>query len=125
MIGRLRGKLIEKNPPQVLVDVGGVGYEVDVPMSTFCNLPDLGGEVTLFTHLVVREDAELLYGFQSKAEQSALRTLIRVSGVGPRIALALLSGMTTEQLAGAVESGAGGYFLRRSSDDISWPSDEE
>ena len=112
MIGRLRGKLIEKNPPQVLVDVGGVGYEVDVPMSTFCNLPDLGGEVTLFTHLVVREDAELLYGFQSKAEQSAFRTLIRVSGVGPRIALALLSGMTTEQLAGAVESGETGLLTR-------------
>ena len=99
MIGRLHGKLIEKNPPQVLIDVGGVGYEVDVPMSTFCNLPDLGGDVTLFTHLVVREDAELLYGFATKAEQTAFRTLIRVSGVGPRIALAVLSGMTADQLA--------------------------
>ena len=103
MIGRLHGKLIEKNPPQVLVDVGGVGYEVDVPMSTFCNLPDLGGDVTLFTHLVVREDAELLYGFATKAEQTAFRTLIRVSGVGPRIALAVLSGMTADQLASAIE----------------------
>ena len=79
MIGRLRGTLIEKNPPQVMVDVSGVGYELDVPMSTFCNLPAEGSAVTLFTHLVVREDAELLYGFATKAEQSAFRTLIRLS----------------------------------------------
>ena len=105
MIGRLRGTLIEKNPPQVMVDVSGVGYELDVPMSTFCNLPAEGSAVTLFTHLVVREDAELLYGFATKAEQSAFRTLIRISGVGPRIALAVLSGMTTEQLADAIEKG--------------------
>lgn len=112
MIGRLHGKLIEKNPPQVLIDVGGVGYEVDVPMSTFCNLPDLGGDVTLFTHLVVREDAERLYGFATKAEQTAFRTLIRVSGVGPRIALAVLSGMTADQLASAIESGETGLLTR-------------
>ena len=112
MIGRLHGKLIEKNPPQVLIDVGGVGYEVDVPMSTFCNLPDLGGDVTLFTHLVVREDAELLYGFATKAEQTTFRTLIRVSGVGPRIALAVLSGMTADQLASAIESGETGLLTR-------------
>lgn len=112
MIGRLHGKIIEKNPPQVLIDVFGVGYEVDVPMSTFCNLPDVNGEVTLFTHLVVREDAELLYGFATKAEQLAFRTLIRISGVGPRIALALLSGMTTDQLAQAVESGETGLLTR-------------
>lgn len=112
MIGRLHGKIIEKNPPQVLIDVSGVGYEVDVPMSTFCNLPDVNGEVTLYTHLVVREDAELLYGFGSKAEQLAFRTLIRISGVGPRIALALLSGMTTDQLAQAVESGETGLLTR-------------
>lgn len=112
MIGRLHGKLIEKNPPQVLIDVGGVGYEVDIPMSTFYNLPDLGGDVTLFTHLVVREDAELLYGFATKAEQTAFRTLIRVSGVGPRIALAVLSGMTADQLASAIESGETGLLTR-------------
>lgn len=112
MIGRLHGKIIEKTPPQVLIDVSGVGYEVDVPMSTFCNLPDVNGEVTLYTHLVVREDAELLYGFASKAEQLAFRTLIRISGVGPRIALALLSGMTTDQLAQAVESGETGLLTR-------------
>ena len=112
MIGRLHGKLIEKNPPQVLIDVGGVGYEVDIPMSTFYNLPGLGGVVTLFTHLVVREDAELLYGFATKAEQTAFRTLIRVSGVGPRIALAVLSGMTADQLASAIESGETGLLTR-------------
>ena len=112
MIGRLHGQIIEKTPPQVLIDVSGVGYEVDVPMSTFCNLPDINGEVTLYTHLVVREDAELLYGFSSKAEQMAFRTLIRISGVGPRIALALLSGMTTDQLAQAVESGETGLLTR-------------
>ena len=112
MIGRLRGTLIEKNPPQVMVDVSGVGYEFDVPMSTFCNLPAEGSAVTLFTHLVVREDAELLYGFATKAEQSAFRTLIRISGVGPRIALAVLSGMTTEQLADAIEKGETGLLTR-------------
>ncbi len=112
MIGRLRGTLIEKNPPQVMVDVSGVGYELDVPMSTFCNLPAEGIAVTLFTHLVVREDAELLYGFATKAEQSAFRTLIRISGVGPRIALAVLSGMTTEQLADAIEKGETGLLTR-------------
>lgn len=112
MIGRLHGRIIEKNPPQVLVDVSGVGYEVDVPMSTFCDLPEAGGEVTLLTHLVVREDAELLYGFATKAEQLAFRTLIRISGVGPRIALALLSGMSTDQLAQAVESGETALLTR-------------
>lgn len=112
MIGRLKGTLVEKNPPQVLVDVAGVGYEVDVPMSTFCNLPAEGGTVTLWTHLVVREDAHLLYGFATRAEQAAFRALIRISGVGPKIALALLSGMTTEQLAQAVESGETGLLTR-------------
>ncbi len=112
MIGRLKGTLVEKNPPQVLVDVAGVGYEVDVPMSTFCNLPAEGGAVTLWTHLVVREDAHLLYGFATREEQTAFRALIRISGVGPKIALALLSGMTTEQLAQAVESGETGLLTR-------------
>lgn len=105
MIGRLHGKLIEKTPPQVLVDVGGVGYEVDVPMSTFCNLPAEGSEITLLTHFIVREDAQLLYGFTTAAERQTFRALIRISGVGPRIALAVLSGMSTQDLADAVEQG--------------------
>ncbi len=105
MIGRLHGKLIEKTPPQVLVDVGGVGYEVDVPMSTFCNLPAEGSEITLLTHIIVREDAQLLYGFATAAERQTFRALIRISGVGPRIALAVLSGMSTQDLADAVEQG--------------------
>ena len=105
MIGRLHGKLIEKTPPQVLVDVGGVGYEVDVPMSTFCNLPGEGSEITLLTHFIVREDAQLLYGFATAAERQTFRALIRISGVGPRIALAVLSGMSTQDLADAVEQG--------------------
>lgn len=105
MIGRLHGKLIEKTPPQVLVDVGDVGYEVDVPMSTFCNLPAEGSEITLLTHFIVREDAQLLYGFATAAERQTFRALIRISGVGPRIALAVLSGMSTQDLADAVEQG--------------------
>ena len=105
MIGRLHGKLIEKTPPQVLVDVGGVGYEVDVPMSTFCNLPAEGSEITLLTHFIVREDAQPLYGFATAAERQTFRALIRISGVGPRIALAVLSGMSTQDLADAVEQG--------------------
>ena len=105
MIGRLHGKLIEKTPPQVLVDVGGVGYEVDVPMSTFCNLPAEGSEITLLTHFIVREDAQLLYGFATAAERQTFRALIRISGVGPRIALAVLSGMSTQDLADAIEQG--------------------
>ena len=109
MIGRIHGKLIEKQPPQILVDVGGVGYEIDV---TFCNLPPEGAEVTLLTHFVVREDAMLLYGFSTAAERLAFRALIRISGVGPRIALAVLSGLSVEQLAGAVESGEAGLLTR-------------
>ena len=105
MIGRLHGKLIEKTPPQVLVDVGGVGYEVDVPMSTFCNLPAEGSEITLLTHFIVHEDAQILYGFATAAERQTFRALIRISGVGPRIALAVLSGMSTQDLADAVEQG--------------------
>jgi Holliday junction DNA helicase RuvA len=92
MIGRLAGTVAAKTPPQVLIDVRGVGYEVDVPMSTFCVLPALGGEVTLLTHHVVREDAQVLYGFLRHDEREAFRQLIKISGVGPRTALALLSG---------------------------------
>lgn len=112
MIGRLKGTLLEKAPPAILLDVSGVGYEVDVPMSTFCNLPEAGAEVTLLTHFVVREDAMLLYGFATTAEREAFRALIRISGVGPRIALAVLSGLTVEQLASAVEAGEAGLLTR-------------
>jgi Holliday junction DNA helicase RuvA len=102
MIGKLSGTLIEKQPPQVLVDCHGVGYEVDVPMSTFYNLPAVGSPVSLLTHFVVREDAQLLYGFGTAAERDTFRQLIRISGVGPRTALGVLSGMGVEELARAV-----------------------
>ena len=102
MIGRLVGRLVSKHPPQVVVDVAGVGYEVDVPMSTFFNLPATGETVTLHTHLAVREDAHVLYGFGSVEERAAFRRLIRISGVGARTALALLSGLSVADLAQAV-----------------------
>src|SRR5205823_5313523 len=102
LIGRLSGKLAAKHPPQVLVDVGGVAYELDVPMSTFYALPAAGEAVILFTHLVVREDAHSLYGFATAEERAAFRQLIRISGVGPRTALAVLSGMSVGDIAQAV-----------------------
>jgi Holliday junction DNA helicase RuvA len=102
VIGRLSGQLAEKNPPQILIDCHGVGYEVDVPMSTFYQLPGLGEPVSLLTHFVVREDAQILYGFASAAERDAFRQLVRISGVGPRTALAVLSGMSVAELAQAV-----------------------
>jgi Holliday junction DNA helicase RuvA len=102
MIGRLSGTLIEKNPPTVLLDVGGVAYEVDVPMSTFYNLGAVGERATLLTHLVVREDAHMLYGFGTAGERHAFRELIRISGVGARTALAVLSGLSVTELAQAV-----------------------
>jgi Holliday junction DNA helicase RuvA len=102
MIGRLSGLLAGKAPPQVLVDVGGVGYELDVPMSTFYNLPALGERVTLLTHFVVREDAQVLFGFLTAPERDAFRQLVRIGGVGPRIALAVLSGLSVAELAQAV-----------------------
>jgi Holliday junction DNA helicase RuvA len=104
MIGRLNGTLAEKNPPRVLVDCNGVGYEVDVPMSTFYPLPRTGEEVTLLTHLVVREDAHLLYGFLTAAERAAFRQLLKISGVGPKVALSVLSGLSVEDLSAAVAS---------------------
>src|SRR5690606_40338847 len=100
--GRLTGTLIEKTPPTLCVDVGGVGYEIDVPMSTLYALPETGAKVTLFTHLAVREDAHVLYGFATAAERSAFRELIKVSGVGARTALAVLSGLSVAELAQAV-----------------------
>jgi len=102
MIGRLTGILLEKNPPQVLIDVHGVGYDVDVPMSTFYNLPANGEKLTLLTHFVVREDGQYLYGFASEAERFAFRQLIKISGVGARMALAVLSGLSVSDLAQAI-----------------------
>jgi Holliday junction DNA helicase RuvA len=102
MIGRIAGVLLEKNPPQILVDANGVGYEVEVPMSTFYNLPQTGARVTLLTHLVVREDAHLLFGFGSEAERRVFRQLLKIAGVGARTALAVLSGMSVAELAQAV-----------------------
>jgi len=102
VIGRLAGTLLEKNPPQVLVDVGGVGYEVDVPMSTFYNLPASGDKVVLHIHLLVREDAHCLYGFLSESERAAFRQLLKISGIGARTALAVLSGLSVADLAQAV-----------------------
>jgi holliday junction DNA helicase RuvA len=102
VIGRLTGKLVVKQPPQLLVDVGGVAYEVDVPMSTFYSLPAAGETVMLFTHLVVREDAQVLYGFATLEERAAFRQLIRIAGVGARTALAVLSGLSVSDLAQSV-----------------------
>jgi Holliday junction DNA helicase RuvA len=102
MIGRLSGILLEKNPPQILLDVQGVAYEVDVPMSTFYNLPQAGERVTLYTQLVVREDAHLLYGFGSEQERHAFRQLTRVNGIGARTALSVLSGLSVAELAQAI-----------------------
>ena len=102
MIGKLTGTLGDKNPPQVLVECNGVGYEVQVPMSTFYNLPGQGSPVSLLTHFVVREDAQVLYGFETQNEREAFRQLIKISGVGPRTALSVLSGMSVGELAQAI-----------------------
>ncbi len=102
MIGRLSGILLEKNPPQILLDVQGVGYEIDVPMSTFYNLPALHEKIVLHTQFVVREDAQLLYGFLTVEERVAFRQLLKISGVGPKLALSVLSGLSLNDLAAAV-----------------------
>jgi holliday junction DNA helicase RuvA len=102
MIGRLSGTLLEKNPPQLLVDCSGVGYEIDVPMSTFYNLPALGEKIVLLTHLAVREDAHLLYGFGTAEERNVFKQLIKISGVGARTALSILSGMSVADLSQAI-----------------------
>ena len=112
MIGRIAGQLLARNPPEILVDVGGVGYELDVPMSTFYDLPALGERVVLLTHQVVREDANLLYGFLTAAERSAFRELIRISGVGPRMALAVLSGLSVADLTSAVALQESGRLIK-------------
>lgn len=103
MIGRLRGIILEKQPPLVLMEVGGVGYEVHMPMTCFYELQEIGKEAVVFTQFVVREDAQLLYGFNNKQERTLFRELIKVNGVGPKLALAILSGMSAQQFVNAVE----------------------
>ncbi|MGV3725381.1 Holliday junction branch migration protein RuvA [Hydrogenophaga sp.] len=112
MIGKLTGTLLEKNPPQILLDCHGVGYEVDVPMSTFYNLPATGEKVALLTHFVVREDAQILYGFGTAAEREAFRQLIKISGVGPRTALSVLSGMSVADLSQAISAQDSGRIIK-------------
>ena len=112
MIGKLTGILSDKNPPQVLVDCNGVGYEVQVPMSTFYNLPETGAKVSLLTHFVVREDAQILYGFENAGEREAFRQLIKISGVGPRTALSVLSGMSVGELAQAITLQEAGRLVK-------------
>ncbi|GAB4300943.1 MAG: Holliday junction branch migration protein RuvA [Thiohalomonadaceae bacterium] len=112
MIGRLRGKLLDKKPPQLLLEVGGVGYEVEAPMSTFYQLPASGSEVILHTHLVVREDAHLLFGFASERERSLFRALLKVNGVGAKMALAILSGMNADTFARCIQDNDTGSLTR-------------
>lgn len=112
MIGRIQGTLISKNPPRILVDCHGVGYEIDVPMSTLYQLPENGLSVTLLTHFVVREDAQLLFGFATDTERETFRSLIKISGVGARTALAILSGLSVSELAQAVTLQESGHLTR-------------
>jgi Holliday junction DNA helicase RuvA len=112
MIGRIQGILVQKEFPQIVVSCNGVGYEIDVPMSTFYPLPRTGEEVTLLTHLVIREDAHLLFGFLSARERSTFRQLLKISGIGPKVALSVLSGMSVEDLAAAVQSEDAGRLTR-------------
>ena len=112
MIGRLTGTLLEKNPPQILVEAGGVGYELEVPMSTFYNLPTTGERVALLTHLLVREDVHLLYGFLTESERRAFRQLLKISGVGARTALAVLSGLSVAELVEAVTLQESGMLVK-------------
>ena len=104
MIGRITGTLASKQPPHVLVDCNGVGYEIDVPMSTFYNLPAIGEKISLLTHLAIREDAHLLYGFGSEIERAAFRELLKVSGIGAKTALSVLSGLSVNDLAAAISA---------------------
>ena len=112
MIGRITGRLAEKNPPQILVDVNGVGYELEVPMSTFYGLPALGQNVSLATHLAVREDGHFLYGFATEDERAAFRQLLKVAGIGARTALAVLSGLSVHDLAQAVALQESGRLVK-------------
>lgn len=112
MIGRLAGTLLAKHPPQLLIDVNGVGYDVEAPMSTIFNLPDCGANIVLLTHLAVREDGHFLFGFLSESERSAFRQLIKISGIGARTALAVLSGMSVDELAGAIARQESGRLMK-------------
>jgi Holliday junction DNA helicase RuvA len=112
VIGRLRGRLAMKQPPRLLIDVSGVGYELEAPMSTFYSLPAVGEEVSLFTHLLVRDDAQMLYGFARGDERALFRSLLKVSGVGARLALAILSGMSAEAFATAIHAGDAASLTR-------------
>lgn len=112
MIGRIAGTLIEKNPPQILVDCQGVGYEIDVPMSTFYNLPAIGERVVLLTHLAIREDAHVLFGFGTAEERATFKQLIKISGVGARTALSILSGMSVADLSQAITLQEAGRLTR-------------
>jgi Holliday junction DNA helicase RuvA len=112
MIGRITGTLLDKTPPTICVQTGGLGYEIDVPMSTLYDLPDVGAQVTLYTHLAIREDAHVLYGFLTAQERTTFRSLIKVTGIGARIALAVLSGMTTDELALAIREQETGRLTR-------------
>ncbi len=112
MIGRISGKLVAKHPPQILVDVGGIGYEIAVPMSTLYQLPATGGDVVLLTHLIVREDAHQLYGFATEPERHMFRQLLKISGVGARTALAVLSGMSVVDLHQAVSEQDSGRLIK-------------
>lgn len=112
MIGRLSGQLIQKQPPELLIDVNGVGYEVSAPMSTFYALPELGEKVVLHTHLVVREDAQLLYGFSSESERTLFRILIKINGVGPKLAITILSGIAAEDFIRCIHDGDAAALVR-------------
>lgn len=112
MIGRLTGKVVLKQPPWLLLEVGGVGYEIEAPMSTFYRLPATGEVISLQTHLVVRDDAHLLYGFATPAEKMLFRALIKISGVGPKVALAVLSGISVDDFWSAVRSGESGRLTK-------------
>ena len=112
MIGRLAGKLISKQPPQLLLDIGGVGYEVEAPMSTFFKLPAVGESLVLHTHLVVREDAQLLYVFATLVEKALFRELIKISGIGPKVALAVLSGISADDFWATVRAGETGRLVK-------------
>jgi Holliday junction DNA helicase RuvA len=112
MIGLLRGKIIGKQPPRLLLEVHGVGYEIDAPMTTFYDLPDVGSEITLFTHLAVREDAHTLYGFTTLTDRDLFRSLLKVNGVGARLALGILSGMNARTFIACVQSGDSGALVK-------------
>lgn len=112
MIGYLKGQLLEKHPPQLLLDVGGVGYEIEAPVTTFYDLPDLGDEARLYIHQVIRDDAHLLFGFSARRQRDLFRSLLKISGVGPRMALAILSAFSAEQLVACVNAGDVAQLIR-------------